>query len=432
MTAQISVTGAVSLGSNYENGVPLFDTVQDVRRAKYHLQEVITEKILQEEERLSLCLKRSVPAKHVTIVYSKKTGRSHFKNIMMCGSVWGCPICSAYITENRRRELSDAIDNWQGSIFMGAFTVQHHVGDELKDVKAVLFASMRSIMGGRFWQGVKERYGIVGAVQANEVTWSSENGWHPHRHVLFFSERVLSEPDIKAFEGEVQVRFSASVTRHGGYSSEHWGVRVTTGSKKETAEYCFKWGLDYEMLSQAKKAGNGHVTPFELADMFGGTGNVRYKFLFREYYYAFNGSKRVSYSKGLKERLCIKERKDKELLKQENDYEVKAELTPYAFKLVCVQHKRGEMLEITSGSASGAYTFELIQPVIGTLGLEAVRYNDGVMGIFGSGESPPERYIVYDGGIVPAGYASPYVNPFKPEDALIIKPPDWNDYAGLD
>ncbi len=67
-----------SLGSNYQNGVPLFDGVQDVRRAKYHLQEVITEQILQEEERLSLCLKRAVPAQRVPIVYSKKTGRSQY------------------------------------------------------------------------------------------------------------------------------------------------------------------------------------------------------------------------------------------------------------------------------------------------------------------------------------------------------------------
>ena len=414
-----------SLGSNYQNGVPLFDGVQDVRRAKYHLQEVITEQILQEEERLSLCLKRSVPAKRVTIVYSKKTGRSHYKNIMLCGSIWGCPICSGYITENRRRELADAIDNWQGSVFMGAFTVQHHAGDELKDVKAVLFASMRSIMGGRFWQGIKERYGIVGAVQANEVTWSPDNGWHPHRHVLFFSERVLSEPDIKAFEGEVQGRFSASVTRQGGYSSEHWGVRVTTGSKKETAEYCFKWGLDYEMLSQAKQAGNGHLTPFELADMFGGTGNLQYKFLFREYYYAFKGSKLVSYSKGLKQRLGIKERKDKELLKQDNDYQVKAELTPLAFKAVCIQHRRGEILEITSGSTIGTIPLTTAGSVFLSMGLDAVRYDDGVLGIFSMGESPPTRYET--AGAIPFEYATLW----KDTEPIIIKPPDWNDTSGF-
>ena len=265
-------------------------------------------------------------------------------------------------------------------------------------------------------------------MQANEVTWSAENGWHPHRHVLFFSEKVLTQTDIKAFEGEVQGRFSSSVTRHGGYSSEHWGVKVTTGSKKETAEYCFKWGLDYEMLSQAKQAGNGHVTPFELADMFGGTGNVRYKFLFREYYYAFKGSKRVSYSKGLKVRLGIKERKNKELLKQENDYQVKAELTPCAFKLVCIQHKRGEMLEITSASSIGTYSFEVIQPVMGSLGLNAVRYDDGVMEIFGSGESPPDRYVYQGGGIV----SIDYITPFQPADVLIIKPPDWNNVVGID
>lgn len=426
MTDRASLNSGNSLGSNYQNGVH-FDEIQDRRRAKYHLQEVISEQILQEQERLSLCLKRSVPSLRVKIVHSNKTGRSHFKNVMMCGSVWGCPICSGYITDNRRRELAGAIEDWKGSVFMGAFTVQHHSGDELKAVKAVLFASMRSITAGRFWQGIKERYGIIGTVQANEVTWSKENGWHPHRHVLFFSERVLSEPDVRAFELEVKERFSSAVTHNGGYSSEHWGVRVTTGSKKETAEYCFKWGLDYEMLSQAKKASDGHYTPFELADIFGATGDVRYKFLFREYFYTFKGSKRVSYSKGLKERLAIKERKDKELLAGgfENEYQEIAELSREAFKVVCLQHRRGEILEITSGSTIGTIPLTTAGSVFLSMGLDAVRYDDGVLGIFSMGESPPTRYET--AGAIPFEYATLW----KDTEPIIIKPPDWNDTSGF-
>lgn len=418
-----------SLGSNYQNGVH-YDGVQDRRRAKYHLQEVISEQILQEQERLSLCLKRSVPSQRAVIVRSKKTGRPHFKNVMMCGSVWGCPICSGYITENRRKELAGAIEDWKGSVFMGAFTVQHRAGDELKAVKAVLFASMRSITAGRFWQGVKERYGIIGTVQANEVTWSSDNGWHPHRHVLFFSERVLSEPDIRAFELEIKERFSKAVTSNGGYSSENWGVRVTTGNKKETAEYCFKWGLDYEMLSQAKKASDGHYTPFELADIFGATGDVRYKFLFREYFYTFKGSKRVSYSRGLKERLSIKERKDKELLEDsiENEYQVIAELSREAFKAVCLQHKRGEILEITAGSVVGSIPLSTAGNAFISMGLDAVRYDDGVLGIYSSGEGPPTRYITAGDTVVPFGYATLWQNP----EPVILKPPEWNDTSGFE
>ena len=75
--------------NNYDFGVKL-EHDQDSRRAKYHLQDVITGKILPKENRLSFCLKRARPGQNVKVVYSNQAQRSHYKDVMMCGSVWGC------------------------------------------------------------------------------------------------------------------------------------------------------------------------------------------------------------------------------------------------------------------------------------------------------------------------------------------------------
>jgi len=208
--------------NNYQIGVH-FEHDQDSRRAKYYLQDVITEKILPAESRLSLCLKRARPGQSVKVVYSNKAQQSHYKDVIMCGSVWGCPICSGYITDKRRKELSSALDVWSGSVFMGAFTVQHKRGEKLAEIKARLFDAYRDFTSGRGWQDIKARYAIAGNVIANEVTWSEQNGWHPHRHVLFFSERVLSDQEINQFETEIKERFYGIVKSKGGYSSMEWG-----------------------------------------------------------------------------------------------------------------------------------------------------------------------------------------------------------------
>jgi len=403
----------VSLGSITKTA----SQITERERGRYHLQELISN-ILPEEERLSWCLRRPTPRNNVQAVYYPKSNRSHFHNVMLCGSVWGCPVCSARVTEQRRKELSGVIGEWGGSVVMGAFTVQHRAGDRLADVKGVLFQALRSLTAGRYWQGVKQRYSIIGTIQANEVTWSSDNGWHPHRHILFVSDRKWSKDETASFQDEIRGRFAEIVRGVGGYSSDQWGVKITTGTKQETSEYCFKWGMDYELLGfQGKRADQGHYKPFELADLFGVTGDQRYRLLFREYYFTFKGSKRVTYSRGLKKAMGIPDRKDRELLQAEdqsdNGYIVTAELTGRAYKAVCMQNRRGELLEITTGAITNECSFEGLSSLVGGMGLCADRMKSGVVMIYAGDEPAPQFKVIpafhYTGGaVLPASPGTVY------------------------
>ena len=40
----------------------------------------------------------------------EKHGTAHYSGLQTCGSVWSCPICAAKITERRRLEVQDAIN----------------------------------------------------------------------------------------------------------------------------------------------------------------------------------------------------------------------------------------------------------------------------------------------------------------------------------
>ena len=103
---------------------------------------------------------------------------------------------------------------------------------------------------GKFWgqRAVKEmlkNLGYVGRVMATEVTWSFDNGWHPHFHILMFFEHEL-------FNGGQGLRtFLANewinACRKAGLklpTLEH-GVDLQDGSYAD--QYVTKWGLESEI-----------------------------------------------------------------------------------------------------------------------------------------------------------------------------------------
>jgi hypothetical protein len=59
-------------------------------------------------ERVAFCMRR-VRATKVDVLYSPDHQSAHYGGLMVCGSVWLCPLCAAKIAERRRIELEQAI-----------------------------------------------------------------------------------------------------------------------------------------------------------------------------------------------------------------------------------------------------------------------------------------------------------------------------------
>ena len=61
--------------------------------------------------RTALCLRARIKGSEGVGVWKcEKHGTAHYSGLQTCGSVWSCPICAAKITERRRLEVQDAIN----------------------------------------------------------------------------------------------------------------------------------------------------------------------------------------------------------------------------------------------------------------------------------------------------------------------------------
>lgn len=410
MTDHSSLNSGSTLGI-LQDRRPVAEIVQDYddqRRARYHLNKVIADMMTDDPigERMLLCGRRPIPRKKALVVYDQATDRLYRKNLMSCNLVWSCPVCSARITGKRRAELSEVIGNWQGSVIMGAFTVGHHAGDQLAETKKIIDGACRSLFSGRAGQLVKRETGIVGTIQANEVTWSPENGWHPHRHVLFVADHVLSKAELARFTDHVTVRFRGLVEQHHGYTGDK-AVHVTVGKdRNELLDYFFKWGVADELLAFQVKGSRDekHLTPFELADRFGALGNQRDRLLFREYIGVFRGSRRASYSRGLKALLGITEKTDQALLAEveavqllpvdvipddKKEILVVADFTTQAVKDISVADKWDDVMGVFRRAVHKELTAMQVGIQFAFWGLRVMLYQNGVMGVYSMGEDPP-------------------------------------------
>lgn len=188
-----------------------------------------------------------------------------------------------------------------------------------------------------------EKLGYVGRVVATEVTWSWDNGWHPHFHILMFFEQELFNggQGLRTFLANEWV----NACRKAGLklpTLEH-GVDLQDGSYAD--QYVTKWGLESEVTKgHLKKGREDSLTPFDLLRQ--SIELPKYGFLFREFADAFKGKKQLFWSKGLKELLGIESKTDEEILEEtDKDSIVIDELAFEVFQLISLHSMQADYLE---------------------------------------------------------------------------------------
>lgn len=119
------------------------------------------------------------------------------ENVIFCGSIWTCPVCSAIIRARREADLEADATEWVargGSLAMLTFTLRHNESMALLDVLNALLGSYRKLRHRQSFE--KLRSLIVGQVRALEVT-HGVNGWHPHLHLLLFLNAGVDEDTVR-------------------------------------------------------------------------------------------------------------------------------------------------------------------------------------------------------------------------------------------
>lgn len=339
----VGLVGGEALGNTYEiTSPPPDESFSQARLQKYALQSAA--RSILTKDRVCQCLRYKVPEAKAIGIWKTAHEAFHYGGLMICGSVWVCPVCSSKITEKRRAELVDAFVQWQeqgGRVLLLTLTVPHQKNDSLASIFA-RFAKAREIMHRKQgWIKLKARTGIHGSVRGLEVTYGV-NGWHVHTHELLF---LKGDEDPRADE---LLKLWKSSCKSAGLSepNEH-GVSIDDGNK--ASQYVTKWGLEHEMTkSHTKKGKLGGLTPFDFLRDYLTTGDEDSAKLFKEFAKTFKGKRQLTWSRGLRELLDLgKDSTDEDLANSIEEDSVKFASIPLdVWRVVVAADQRGQVLEV--------------------------------------------------------------------------------------
>jgi len=297
------------------------------------------------KKRVSKCLRWKM-AKNVKVLKSSEHKKCHYGDLMICGSVWDCPVCAGKISERRRVELTRAVEQHKefgGSVYLITFTYSHKKHDDLQELLKKQSKAMIWFYQHRTYKEFAKRYEKQGRVRALEVNHGA-NGWHPHVHELWFLDLHLQ--DLETLKLEIFNLWVKACARFDlGTPSWDHGVDVRGGG--DAASYVSKfgledkkpgtkaWGIEDEITkASSKKARLGSRSAFQLLDDYI-DGDKQSGALFSEYSKAFHGKRQLTWSRGLKAVFDLDTMTDEELATQQEDKAViLAEIEPEQWKAI--------------------------------------------------------------------------------------------------
>lgn len=256
-------------------------------------------------------------------------------NIETCGSVWGCPRCSAAIYSRRAQAVTDVVAGWgPNRIYLLTLTLRHAPCDDLSELKRGVSRAWRLLNQGlhRAWRG-RVRH----LARALEVTVSSDGApsWHPHLHVLLFCGREQTEEEVAEWQADIERRWERCVIRGMGWiefekqrdrrpeRSDGREVRElgeryrpipgrgAVVSQSPEAAYIEKLGLEIAQIS-SKVGAQARWSPWQLAHN-AAMGDERARFLWRHYVVALYGARQLTWSLHAKRGLGYDDKPDREL-----------------------------------------------------------------------------------------------------------------------
>lgn len=364
------------------------------RLSRFALQEIAGKLLVN--HRVNYCLRHRISKDTgVKVMYNPVREKAHYSNLVRCGSVWVCPVCSAKIAEERRQELKIGAENWKnkhkGAIYLLTLTNRHHAGDNLKQLLEGQKKALAYLWGNRSPKEMLKNLGKQGHVIATEVTYGA-NGWHPHYHILLFMKNdinILSLRNFLATEWQKCCKkaglpiptFEHGVDlRDGKYATDYitkfgiddFGDNFTYTEKVQVLEG--GWGLADEMTKgHIKKGKEGGLTPFDLLRQ--SVECPEYGKLFKMFAEAFKGKRQLHWSRGLKALLCVAERTDEELAEETDKVAYQYdELDEEIWYLVSKYRTRGEFLEAVEDDIKlGSNRVELLVMKLASYEVEQIR-----------------------------------------------------------
>jgi len=300
----------------------------DFKKHKIELKKRIGEFV----PRVGHCGSRRISknAQNVQIVKGEK-GNVYYAGMQRCGSVHLCPDCMYKLMKTRSEELYDQLKVYREqdkTVLFITFTLQHNIGDRLKDLHKTLLDAFTYANSHRSWIEAKKTVPVE-FLRVLEVLYGV-NGWHPHLHCLFVGDPQIEET-IKIFIDLYRTRLKSN----GLICNEHTVViEKWNGTLDKAKDYLFKGKLEEELTGGGlKKTGKGK-TFFDLIE----ENNVP---VIKEYIEAIKGKRQYHHSKGFFSDVRV--RTDEEIIKDDKVSEVLFEIP---IKIYSEIHYKGISLHL--------------------------------------------------------------------------------------
>jgi hypothetical protein len=365
---------AGSLGTNAKSSAapPLIDpeTGEDLganlphnpmlARLQRFAEQAVARSILP-KSRTNNCLRLRQGMKQIQVWQSTEFKTTAYSGLQTCGSVWACPVCSAKISSRRRVEIIAAMAAHKalgGCMNLLTLTAPHQRHDKLDDLLIKQAVALKYFYKDFSVNKVFSEMGLIGQIRALEVTHgrlrASNNGWHPHYHILQFAglgpDLSPSAPFLMdEWASRLYTRWAACCVRAGlGAPSQEHGLKLHDGSAAST--YVAKWGLEDEMTKGHTKKANQGETPYDLLRaVLANPKDKQARALFAEFADVFKGKRQLYWSAGLKKRYAIGESSDEELSFQMEDYAVLlGTITVEQWRNVLRVEGRGVLLQVAA------------------------------------------------------------------------------------
>lgn len=195
-------------------------------------------------------------------------GKGRYGDLMLCRSIWCCPLCSFLILQGRAAEIAALIsahlDNG-GRVVLLTLTAPHTRADALATRMDRFTDANRRFLQRRAVKRLKKQADYIGGIYSKEHTWGQAAGFHYHLHVLWF---VSGDADPDQLARSLYPEWAAAATSAGlPRPSRRHGLDARMGNC--AADYIAKlqWDLSSEMaLTDFKRGSSGRFTPFQLAE----------------------------------------------------------------------------------------------------------------------------------------------------------------------
>ena len=242
-----------------------------------------------------------------------------YAGLASCGSIWVCPVDNAKIQAVRRLEVGTLLAHAlvEGSAAFGAYTLRHHLGQDLDVLWRGLSRCWQAVARDFKVRALRAAMGWIGCVRAAECTVGL-CGWHPHLHPLHLFSRRVTEAEVAALHAAEFRAWQAAALRLGftapvevaqhlhlvvGDAGEPMGEYFTKASYTGARVESVGWEMTSTQTKSRTRA-TGSRTPWEvLADVAGGDADALD--VWHAWEAGSKGKRALTWSRGLRARFGL-------------------------------------------------------------------------------------------------------------------------------